>query len=120
MIKKADFAYMPLDYIILNSGDVISLEVRILSNRPWFQIVHESRFNTSSYYDGPEFERACELYSEILLAFKGAAKAEQLKKSYPLFERKIQSLMADKFSRRNDDLYNNLKMNPLFLGISEF
>lgn len=120
MDKLAASIYITLDSIVLKSGDLISFEAKVISNKPWFQIIHDSPFNTSSYYDGPDFERACEIYQELLLAFKGATRAEQLTRMISPFKEKIERMMNEKIKFSNEDLYNRLKINPLFLGVNDF
>jgi hypothetical protein len=120
MTKKANSVFINLDSIALKSGDVIEFEVKIVANRPWFQINHESPFNVSSYYDGPDFERACEMYGELLLAFKGVRKAEELKTLKVDFERKIERLKKEKDYYAYQDHYQALKRKPLFLGMDDF
>ncbi|MFW6015126.1 MAG: hypothetical protein ACOCRK_01660 [bacterium] len=113
-------SYMHLDSILLDSGDHIQFEARTLNNKPWFQVSHSSRFNNSSYYDGPDFEKACKVYSEILLAFKGVKKAEQFVKSQDILKNKIEK-MQDYYQKMTlKDMYPGLKQEPLFLGNNEF
>lgn len=119
MIKKASF-YQSLDHIILKSGDVISFDVKIMANRPWYQIVHDYQFANSSYYDGPDLNRAIDIYTELLLAFKGAAKAEAFRKARSSYEIKIQKMIEEKKNISTEDMYNNLKRKPLFLGVNYF
>lgn len=115
-LNKTASLYQTLDHFTLKSGDSISFDVRILANRPWFQIVHDHRFSSSSYYDGSDFERALEMYTELLLAFKGAAMAEKVRKSRGIYEKKIQKLVQEKKDFSNNQMYDSLKRKPLFLG----
>ncbi len=120
IIKVSNIGYMLLDNIVLNSGDLISFEARILNSKPYYLINHESNFSTSSYYSGFEFKRACSMYEEILLAFKGVKKAEQMKNMVPLFENRVEKLMLDANRIKKTDMYDKLRTNPLFLGITYF
>jgi hypothetical protein len=119
LVKTAAF-YQLLDHIILKSGDAISFEVKVMANRPWYQIIHDYQFSNSSYYDGPDLDRAFDIYTELLLAFKGAAKAEEFRKSRPIYENKIQKMLVEKKNISSEEMYNNLKRKPLFLGLNDF
>jgi len=119
MTKTASF-YQSLDHIVLKSGDVISFDVKIMANRPWYQIVHDYQFANSSYYDGPDLDRAIDIYTELLLAFKGAARAEIFRKSRSSYEIKVQKMIEEKKNIATEDMYNNLKRKPLFLGLNYF
>lgn len=118
-LKTASSYFLILDSIALKSGDVIEFHVKLINNKPWYQIIHISDYNASSYYDGNNFERAYDLYKEILLAFKGVLVAERLNELKSKFEYEIKQLQQDE-SFRKTDMHNNLFSNPLFLGISEF
>lgn len=120
LAKTAGNVNMLFDSIALRSGDLISFSAKIVSNRPWFQIEHESQFNASSYYDGPDFERAMEMYTELTMAFKGVRKAEEVRKSRAVYERRIETLKNELIRNRNEQMYQTLKRKPLFLGIDDF
>lgn len=119
-LTKTAAYYMSLHSIILKSGDYIDFQAKIMANRLWYTIIQDSNYNASSFYDGPDFEKAFEFYIEIVLAFKGVAIAEQVKKLRPDFERKANRLIAEKESHRYDEMYQALKRNPLFLGVNDF
>lgn len=119
-LTKTAAYYMSLHSIILKSGDYIDFQVKILANKPWYTIIQDSEFSASSYYDGPDFDKAFEFYIEIVLAFKGVAIAEQVKKLRSDFERKANRLIDEKNANRFDDMYQSLKRNPLFLGVNDF
>lgn len=119
IIKTAAY-YVSLHSIVLKSGDYIEFQTKIIANRPWYTITQESNFNASSYYDGPDFDTAFDFYLEIVLAFKGVAIAEQVKKLRPEFERKSNQLIEEKDANKFDDMYQSLKRNPLFLGVNDF
>jgi hypothetical protein len=116
--KTAGTSMVIFDYMTLKSGDGIEFSGRICSNRPWFQITHESQFNNSSYYDGPDFDRAVDLYKELLLAFKGVKGAEKAKQIQGMFDMKVAQLKSEENKFRTQDLYRILKEQPAFLGIS--
>lgn len=107
-----------LHSIYLNSGDIINFESKILSNQQWFSITQQSVYSSSSYYDGPDYNRALEIYKDIILAFKGVKKAELLEKELPNMDNVFKLLKEEK--RKHIDLYQSLKRNPLFLGITDF
>jgi hypothetical protein len=119
MTKTATFT-MVFDSFTLKSGDMITFEGRIVNNKPWYQVLHDSDFNTSSYYDGADFERAFDIYTECVLAFQGAAKAEELRKRKDSFEKRIQQMIDASESDRKETMYNYLKRSPKFLGMSDF
>lgn len=119
-IITSSVTYMPLDSFILNSGDIINFECRIVSKKTWFSINQQSNYHTSSFYDGPDFKKACEMYVEILLAFKGINKAEEFSKSINILERKIEKLKDEYKIMTMEDMYPGLKKKPLFLGNNEF
>jgi hypothetical protein len=119
-LVKTALLFETLDDITLDSGDSIEFQVRVLANRPWFCIIHGYPFSSSSYYDGSDFDRACDIYEELLIAFKGVRIAEQFKKSIPLFKKKIMDLNEEKKNIDREDNYQALKRDPLFLGIDQF
>lgn len=120
ILIKTSSLYQTLDHFTLKSGDSISFNIRILANRPWYQIIHDYQFSNSSYYDGSDFERALDMYTELLLAFKGAARAEQFRKSRGIYENKIQKVINEKNDTSNKEMYDSLKRKPLFLGLNDF
>lgn len=121
MNKYANNNTIIMDSMFLNSGDVITLECKLLNNKPWYNIIQESPFNKSSFYDGNNFDRCLQLYSELNLAFKGVKKSEEIIKRKSEFEKKIESLKNDYNNLYNkSDMYFSLKSNPLFLGMSDF
>lgn len=120
IISKTASYYKHLDHMVLKSGDRISFEVKIMANRPWYQIIHDYQYANSSYYDGPDFDRAIDIYTELLLAFKGAAMAETFRKNRSIFENKISKMIEEKKKISTEDMYNNLKEKPLFLGLNDF
>lgn len=120
LVKQASNGAAYLDTIITPSGDCIYFNIRICSNRPWYELYQEGQFHRSSYYDGEDFERAFNLYKEILLAFKGAGMAENANKMKDTFKRKADKLMDMDRSQRSNSMYDALKRQPLFLGINNF
>ena len=95
LVRTASVSLL-LNSFSLNSGDLIAFESRILNNKPWFRIIQESQYNCNSFYDGNDFECAFELYIELLLAFKGLSKAEEIKKMKNIFLDKIKKLEKEK------------------------
>ena len=112
--KVASGGWKSVDSFLLKSGDMISFNVSYISNRPWFQISHESDFNISSYYDGSDYNRAIEYYVELLIAFKGVKAAETFRKKSGTFK-----TLIDQFVTR-ETIPQGLKSQPLFLGINNF
>ena len=119
-LKKVAAAYIVLDYFILPSGDYIEFSCKVLSNRPWFQITHDSGYNVSSYYDGDSMERAIYLYGELLLAFKRTGGSEKLRQIKQIIPKRIEELFIENKRSNYDDLYNAIKRDTLFLGINSF
>lgn len=118
MSRLASSYVTTLSSIILGSGDIIGFDVKIVNNKPWYQVVHEHEFYTSNYYDGESFERAYELYEELLLAFKRLPEAENLRKSKNRFKDDIAKLFQIK--KKDIDNYYTMKRAPLFLGVNGF
>lgn len=120
MNKIANSESIVLDSMALNSGDLITLECKLLNNKPWYNIYQESQFNKSSFYDGNDFDRCMELYSELTLAFKGLKRYEEVSKRKSEFLKKTNALGEYRNLYNKNDMYFSLKSNPLFLGISDF
>ena len=118
MSRLASSYITTLHSIILGSGDIISFDVRIVNNKPWYQIAHNHEFYNSNYYDGDDFERAYEMYEELLLAFKRIPEAEKLRKSKNTFQEDINQLFQIK--KKDTDNYYTLKRAPSFLGVNGF
>jgi hypothetical protein len=116
--KTAASLFISLHSFTTKSGDTIEFQARILANRPWFQITQDSQFSVSSYYDGPDFEKAFDFYQELILAFKGVQKAEEIRRLKSSFEQKIRRLQTEK--ETDNEMYDALKSRPLFLGIDVF
>lgn len=116
--KTAMFIGDNFDHFCLDSGDVISIGFRIVNNKPWYQVIHESEYVTSSYYDGSDYDKALRIYKDLLLAFKGVSKTEYFLNS----ETKIRNQIKDSLEKKQEDDYNfqRLKSNPLFLGVNDF
>lgn len=119
MNKTASY-YTSLHSISLRSGDYIDFQVKVMANRPWYTIVQESSYDASSYYDGPDFERAFQMYLDIVTAFKGVSAAEQVQKLKSKCEHKADQLMEERNIGKYEDMYQSLKRNPLFLGMNDF
>ena len=80
-VKTAALKYTyDLDSFVLESGDVIAFACRVVNNKPWFQVYQEGLYNTSSYYDGDDYERASRMYSDLMSAFMGITAVENLTK----------------------------------------
>ena len=116
LVKKASSMY--LSSFILKSGDVIGIGARMINWRPWYQVFHEYEAGaSSSYYDGPDYEKAFQMYLDLLVAFKGVSEAEKFRRQIPYYLDKLKHLYRD----QNDKQYHNLLMQkPSFLGISDW
>ena len=117
LTKTASNNYIEnFDNFILNSGDVISFDCRLVNNKPWFCISQEGPYCISSYYDGPDYEVAKQMYKDLLTAFKGISNTERFLKFEPKINRSIDLLINEK---KNDNYnFQRLKSNPLFLGVN--
>ena len=120
MNKIANSESIVLDSITLKSGDLITLECKLLNNKPWYNIFQESMFNKSSFYDGNNFDRCMDIYAELNLAFKGLKKYEEISKRKSEFLKKAEALGEYRNLYNKNDMYYSLKSNPLFLGMSAF
>lgn len=104
-----------IDSFDLDSGDIIALSCRVVNNKPWFQVYQEGLYNTSSYYDGDDYDRAAQMYADLLSAFKGVTRVEAFTKKNNQVKSEIEKLVGQYI----DDSYNyeTLKKSPLFLGM---
>lgn len=117
MINKTASTMMDLDSEMLNSGDVIGITVRVVNWKPWYQVYIEYGSGTSSFFDGPESDKAFSIYKDLLLAFKGVKVAESFNKQIPIYEKNIESLVSSPKNKAMDDYYHNLTLKrPSFLG----
>ena len=102
---------------ILKSGDVIGICVRPVNRQPWYQVYIEYDTGTSSFYDGPDSDRAFSIYKDMLLAFKGVRVAEDFVKNIPKYEKQLEMFNESPKNRNLDDYYHNLTLKrPSFLG----
>ena len=116
-IKTAALKYTyDLDSFVLDSGDTIALSCRIVNNKPWFQVYQEGLYNTSSYYDGNDYERASRMYADLMSAFIGIFAVENFIKKVNV---QIKFDMDKLMNEYIDDSYNyeTLKKAPLSLGM---
>lgn len=116
-IKTAALKYTyDLDSFVLDSGDTIALSCKIVNNKPWFQVYQEGLYNTSSYYDGNDYERASRMYADLMSAFIGIFAVENFIKKVNV---QIKSDMDKLMNEYIDDSYNyeTLKKAPLSLGM---
>jgi hypothetical protein len=106
-----------VDSLITKCGDVITFYITIVNNKPWFRIVQDSQYTSSSYYDGDSLERAKQIYCDLLLVFQGI-------KSMENFSKKDLTNEVNKVCQENNNKrefnFNELKRDPLFLGINDF
>lgn len=117
MIKTSSYM-MDLSSSILKSGDVIGISVRVVNWEPWFQVYLEYDAGaSSSFYDGPDRDKAFRMYMDVLTAFKGVSEAETFKKSIPLY---ISQIEKNVDSGKKKDYHNLILKAPKFLGINDF
>ena len=76
------------------------------------------QYNNSNYYDGDNFDRAYEIYEELLLAFKKISDAENLRKNKNNFQENIKKIFENR--KKDLDNYYTLKRAPMFLGVNNF
>lgn len=116
-IKTAS-AMMDFHSEILNSGDAIGIAVRTVNWKPWYQVYIEYGSGASSFYDGPDSNKAFSMYRDLLLAFKGVKAAEFFVKQIPKFEKQLQMLVDSPTSKGMDNNYyhNLIERRPSFLG----
>lgn len=111
-------SHMYLSSFILKSGDVIGISARMVNWKPWYQVFLEYDVATSSsFYDGPDEEKAFQYYMDLLTAFKGVSEAEKFKKQIPEYQHKMKWL----YRNPSEEQYHNLLMKtPKFLGVNDW
>lgn len=105
----------PIDNIITKSGDIITFYITTLNNKPWFRITQDSKFSSSSYYDGDSLERAKQIYCDLLLVFNGIKAMENFSRND--LSQKVNEIFN---INKNNTTMQPLKKAPLFLGINDF
>lgn len=116
--KTASYMGSDFDSFVLDSGDMIAIGTRLINNKPWYQVYQEGLYHTSSYYDGPDYEKASQVYKDLLTAFKGIKNTEKYVKSEAKIKDDIESLINEK--QKDDYNFQRLKRDPLFLGVNDF
>ena len=101
-IKTANYISTNFDYFVLDSGDIIAIGCRLVNNKPWYQVYQEGQYNTSSYYDGDNYDKAVRVYKDLLTAFKGVSRSESFLRS----EVKIKEQINDLIKEKEMDDYN--------------
>ena len=101
------------DSFVLNSGDIIGFGCRIVNNKPWYQVYQEGIFNVSSYYDGPDYDKALRTYKDLMTAFNGVNSTEYFSKS----ESKIKDIIESSFSNSVNSLFTSF-WNPTNISLS--
>lgn len=117
-IKTANYISTNFDYFVLDSGDIIAIGCRLVNNKPWYQVYQEGQYNTSSYYDGDNYDKAVRVYKDLLTAFKGVSRSESFLRSEVKIKEQINDLIKEK--EMDDYNFQRLKSNPLFLGVNDF
>lgn len=105
-----------VDSINTKCGDIITFYITIVNNKPWFRIIQNSRFTSSSYYDGDDVERAKQMYCDLLLVFNGIKAMENFSRRD--LSNEIKSIITK--NDKKDLSYQQLKSDPLFLGMNDF
>ncbi len=116
--KRSMTASMSNDFdsFVLPSGDVVAFGCRLVNNKPWYQIYQEGLYNTSSYYDGPDYDKATRMYKDLMTAFNGIDSTEDFVVNETEVKDTIQSLITEE--KQDNNMYQQLKKNPLFLGVN--
>ena len=113
LVKRASKPVQILESFVTAGGLFYAYQVRLLNNKPFFSITCDSFFDSSSLYDGDDFERSFELFCELAIALKGLSYAENFAKTKKTIEKNIEQL-------REKQQNMTLKVKPLFLGDSDF
>lgn len=119
IVKQASFE-IPLEFISLGSGDSINFIARTVNNKPWYSIKHEHSWESSSFYDGPDFTRACNIYKELLMSFGSISMAEKFVKSIPSLANKINGYYEKPNNSKFQEYHNLIQKSPKFLGFNDF
>lgn len=119
IVKTASFE-IPLEYLALNSGDTINFSARTVNNKPWYSIKHEHSWESSSFYDGPDFNRACHIYKELLMSFGSISMAEKFVKSVPTLASKIEKYYSQPERSKFQEYHNLIQKAPKYLGFNDF
>lgn len=100
-------------------GELLGFNVRIVNWQPWYSVYHEHEYETSNFYDGPDFARGVRMYSDVLLAFNGVKKAEEFNKQIGLIMKKIEGFVAPyQHGAVNENVYVK-EIMPRFLGYQD-
>ena len=94
------------------TGIFYSYDVRRLGQRLMYSITFAADYDTASIYDGEDFERSFELFTELGLAINGLNYAEQIAKKKQSIEMNANALLEKPVDY-------GLKVQPLFLGDSQ-
>jgi hypothetical protein len=86
--------------------------VRIVGNEPRYSIIINSAYDSSSLYDGDDFEGSFKVFCELAIALKGVSFAEDLYSTKKHIEDKI-----NKINTQPRDSF--MKYKHLFLGDSD-
>ena len=119
-LKKTASYSINLHRILLDSGDMIEFEARIIANQVWYTIVQEHQFCSSSFYNGNDFDKAMKMYIEIVTAFKGIAMAEDVSKRKSDFLNKANQLVSEEKEYKSMEQHTIIHRRPLFLGNNDF
>jgi hypothetical protein len=104
---------MELNGFITKGGLYYGLSVRLLNHKLMYSILCYDMFETSSLYDGEDFEEAFEFFCELAMALQGIHYAENIANEKRMVQEKINKLVET-----SQDM--SLKVKPLFLGDSDF
>ena len=100
---------------LTDSGLYYDYTVRLLNQTPYYSITCHGNYDTSSLYDGNDFEKSFEFFCELSIALKGVNYAETFAKT-----KKEVQLKVDKLKSMDTTQDMSLKKKPLFLGDSDF
>ncbi len=94
------------------TGIFYTYDARLLGQRIIYSISFETEYDVASIYDGEDFEKSFELFTELGLALLGLDYAEMIAKRHD-------ALMADASQLLEQPVDYTLKIQPLFLGDSQ-
>ena len=116
LIKTSASISNDFDSFSLQSGDIIAFGCRLVNNKPWYQVYQEGLYNTSSYYDGPNYDKALRIYKDLMTAFNGIDTTENFVCSESKIKNTIESLITE--DKEDKYTFQMLKSDPLFLGVN--
>ena len=108
------------DELILHSflayATPVELGVRLLANRLWFSVVINYCYGASSLYDGDDFNKAFDIYSEAMTAFIGISATEELAKIKSKIYENAETLIRRSNIYKEREQRMSYQIKKLFLG----